>query len=198
VTASTFIFVRHAESEGVHERLAGRTPGIGLTPRGREQAKSTAEYLARFRIDRIVTSPQQRTRETAVILAESLHVPVEPHDDFDELDFGVWAGLTFSDLDEKPEWKTFNSLRSLTAAPGGESLSDAQTRSIRALLELHSSSKGSCSVVVTHADVIRSLVAFLSGTPLDLFLRFIIDPASVSIIHLSDMAVQIRCLNRTG
>lgn len=182
----------------MHERLAGRTGGIGLTPRGREQAECTAEYLARFQVNRVLASPQQRARETASILAAALHLSVEPHLDFDELDFGGWTGLPFADLDKLPEWKTFNSLRSLTASPGGESLRDAQARTIGALLKLHSAPHESNFVIVTHADIIRSALAYFSGTPLDLFLRFTIDPASVSIIHFSDAAIQIRCLNRTG
>lgn len=182
----------------MHEHLVGRTPNIGLTPRGRGQAKNTAEYLSRFAVSRIITSPQQRARETAAILAAARQLPVEPHTGFDELDFGTWTGLTFADLEKLPEWKTFNSLRSLTPAPGGESLYGVQTRTLRALLDLHASSKESIFAIVTHADVIRSAIAYFSGTPIDLFLRFIIDPASASIVQISEATVQILCLNRTS
>jgi broad specificity phosphatase PhoE len=189
--------VRHAESEGMHDRLVGRTPGIGLTPCGQTQANAAVAYLAGFPVTKIVVSPQQRARETAAIFASNLHVPVESHPDLDELDFGNWTGLRFADLAKLPEWKTFNSLRSLTRAPGGESLREAQTRVLRALLELHSSRNDSTFIIVTHADIIRSALSYLSGAPLDLFLRFSIDPASITTIQFSYAAVQILCVNRT-
>lgn len=181
----------------MHERLAGRSIGIALTPRGCEQARNTAEYLTRLPVNRIITSPQQRARETAAILAESLQTPIETHPAFDELDFGEWTGLKFADLADRSDWKTFNSLRSVTKAPGGESLQEAQTRAIRGVLNFHSSSKGSVFAIVTHADIIRSVIAYFTGAALDLFLRFVVDPASVSIVQIADTTVQIACLNRT-
>jgi broad specificity phosphatase PhoE len=196
VTASTFIFVRHAESEDMRERLVGRTPGIGLTILGRTQAEAAARSLAAFPVKSILASPQQRARETAGILGTALRVAVESHHDLDELDFGDWTGLRFTDLQNIPEWKTFNSLRSLTRPPGGESLRDAQTRAVRAMLLLHSASQGSTFIVVTHADIIRAVLTYFSGTPLDLFLRFAIDPASATILQFSDTDVQILCVNR--
>jgi probable phosphoglycerate mutase len=181
----------------MRERLAGRSPGIGLTENGRAQARAAAQYLAAFPITRILASPQQRARETADVVAAALNAPVSSHSDLDELDFGEWTGLKFADLEIVPEWKAFNSLRSLSRAPGGESLREAQTRVMRVLLDLHSSSPGSTSILVTHADIIRAALAYFSGTPLDLFLRFAIDPASATIVRFSEAGVQILSVNRT-
>lgn len=197
MTTSTFIFVRHGESEGVHEYLAGRTSGRGLTPAGRDQIRITAQYLTRFNVDTIVSSPQQRARETSDILSASLHAPVRIHTAFDELDFGEWSGAKFADLDALADWKAFNSLRSLSRPPGGESLQNAQMRTIKEVLDLHASSAGFIFAIVTHADIIRAAISYFSGAPLDLFLRFTIDPASISVVQFSDAAVQIVCVNRT-
>jgi probable phosphoglycerate mutase len=131
------------------------------------------------------------------LIASILDVRVESHSELDELDFGDWTALGFADLQNVPEWKLFNSLRSLRRPPGGESLREAQTRVIHAVLELHSASPGSTFVLVTHADIIRAALAYFSGTPLDLFLRFAIDPASETIIQMSNADVQILCVNRT-
>lgn len=180
------------------QRLVGRTGSAHLTLHGREQAKAAAEYLARFHIDRIVTSPQGRATETAEILSNILTLPMETHPGFDELDFGIWSGIAFSDLEQLPEWKTFNLSRSLMRPPEGESLRDGQARAITTLFELHSSSPENTFAIVTHADIIRSVFAFFSGTPLDLFLRFSVAPASVSILTLSNSFARIECLNRTG
>jgi broad specificity phosphatase PhoE len=182
----------------MRQALVGRSGSAALTLHGREQVKATAEYLARFHVDRLVSSPQPRALETARILTGILTVPAETHAGFDELDFGRWSGMAFGDLNQLPEWQTFNLCRSLMAAPEGESLREAQTRALTAILELHATSLGKTFAVVTHADIIRSVFAFFSGSPLDLFLRFSIAPASVSILTVSDSFAQIECLNRTA
>lgn len=197
MTASTFIFVRHGDSEEMRERLVGRAPGIGLTPEGKTQADAAAQSLASFPVARILSSPQPRARETAELIGSILHVSVESHPDLDEFDFGDWTGMGFAHLENVPEWKLFNSRRSLTRAPGGESLRDVQTRVLRAVLALHSASQGNTFILVTHADVIRAALTYFSGTALDLFLRFAIDPASWTIVQMSNADVQILCVNRT-
>jgi broad specificity phosphatase PhoE len=182
----------------MRERLIGRTPGIELTLQGKAQADAAGRSLASFPVARILSSPQQRARKTAECIASVLHAGVESHPDLDELDFGDWTGMRFADLQNVPEWKIFNSQRSLTRAPGGESLRDVQTRVLRAVLTLQSASQGSTFVLVTHADVIRAALTYFSGTPLDMFLRFVIDPASRTIFQLSDADVQILCVNQAA
>ena len=51
--------------------------------------------------------------------------------------------------------------------------------------------------LVSHADVIRGLIAHVAGIPLDLFQRIEIDPASVSVIEVGEQHVAVRCLNLT-
>lgn len=196
MTASTFIFVRHAESEGVHDILAGRKENVSLTPSGFEHARNTAAYLTHFPVTDITASPQRRAQQTAFIIAETLHLPVQTDDAFAEMDFGAWTGLPFENLNNLREWKTYNSFRSISAAPGGESLRDVQQRAIDALVKLHALKPARTSVIVTHADVIRAALAFFCGAPLDLYLRFRIDPASVSIVELSHFGAQVHCVNR--
>jgi probable phosphoglycerate mutase len=57
--------------------------------------------------------------------------------------------------------------------------------------------KGHCAVV-THGDVIRSLVAHCAGIPLDLFHRLEIGPASVSVVVIDESWIGVRCVNLTG
>ncbi|MDN6241614.1 histidine phosphatase family protein, partial [Corynebacterium variabile] len=63
---ATVILVRHgrstANTAGV---LAGRTPGVLLDDTGLEQARRTAERLAAIPLAAVVSSPLERTRQTA-------------------------------------------------------------------------------------------------------------------------------------
>lgn len=104
--------------------------------------------------------------------------------------------MSFEALENVEQWKLFNQFRSAVAAPGGESIRDVQYRATQALLRLHNEPTSQPIAIVTHADVIRSILAFFCGTPLDFLLRFAIDPASISIVDLTDHGPLVRCINR--
>jgi broad specificity phosphatase PhoE len=196
---STFVLIRHGESEGIHERLAGRSAGFGLNTTGLEQANLTGEHVARrLKISHIYSSPRQRARETAAILGTHCGCEVDVNEAFDECEYGDWTGRKFSDLEKAEEWRTFNVFRSAVAAPGGESVRDVQCRAVAEILRIRAAQDGQAIAIVTHADVIRSIVTFFAGVPLDLLLRFTIDPASVTVIELAENQCRIQCVNRTS
>jgi len=73
------ILIRHAEAETA-ETPDGSPADPGLTPRGREQAHAVARWLARKPIDRILSSPARRARETAEATAirTGLELKIDP------------------------------------------------------------------------------------------------------------------------
>jgi broad specificity phosphatase PhoE len=123
---------------------------------------------------------------------------VDVNEAFDECEYGDWTGRKFSDLEKAEEWRTFNVFRSAVAAPGGESVRDVQCRAVAEILRIRAAQDGQAIAIVTHADVIRSIVTFFAGVPLDLLLRFTIDPASVTVIELAENQCRIQCVNRTS
>ncbi|MGH9693124.1 MAG: histidine phosphatase family protein, partial [Bryobacteraceae bacterium] len=94
-----------------------------------------------------------------------------------------------------PGWTTFNSLRSIRRAPGGESLRDVQYRAVTGVHELQAQLPSQTVAIVTHADVIRAVLTYLLGIPLDLYLRIDIDPASVSTFELGTEAPRVQGIN---
>jgi broad specificity phosphatase PhoE len=70
VPADRIHLVRHGEVNNPERILYGTLDGYGLTARGHEMATAVADYLAPFPVSRIVSSPLQRTRETAAPLVE--------------------------------------------------------------------------------------------------------------------------------
>ncbi len=189
-----FLFVRH----GVHdlierEVIAGRQPDIHLNARGRKQAEQIAEALSTLPIDAIYCSPLERACETAKPLAAKLGLPLQIAEEFNEIDFGAWTNCAFAELENVPEWKQWNSFRSGSAAPGGESMVAVQARAVRKVSELRT--RHSFVTIFTHGDIIRAVVAHFLGVHLDLFLRIEIDPASASWIELHEAAVRVRLVN---
>ena len=63
------LVVRHGMTAGTGTVLTGRTPGIPLDDRGREQAAALATRLADVPLAAIVSSPLDRCRETAETIA---------------------------------------------------------------------------------------------------------------------------------
>src|SRR5262245_7148423 len=70
---SRMLLVRHCESSGPR-------PEAPLTDRGRAQAVCLADFLSKYRIDAIVSSPYRRARDTIAPFAASagLDVSIDP------------------------------------------------------------------------------------------------------------------------
>jgi broad specificity phosphatase PhoE len=97
-----------------------------------------------------------------------------------DIDFGEWSGSTFEALGGDPRWAAWNAARSANRPPGGESMLDVQCRAVSALERICGTHPDSGAVVVSHADVIKAMLAHYLGLALDAITRFEISPASVS------------------
>jgi probable phosphoglycerate mutase len=91
--------------------------------------------------------------------------------------------------------KRFNSQRSVTKIPGGESFLDVQARIVAELELLSTEHADGRIAIVSHADVIKAAVGYATGTPIDLLQRIEISPCSVSIIALDKREVKVWAVN---
>lgn len=187
------LLIRHATHDVIGKKILGRTPGVHLNAPGREQAEQLAEALSALPIDAVYCGPLERTRETAEPLARRLHLPVHVAGEFDELEMGDWTNLTFNELDLIPEWHTWNTQRSETKPPNGESMHQVQVRILAKIAALRN--RFSCVAVFTHGDVIRATLTYFLGMHLDLLFRFQIDPGSVSVVQMHADNAIVRMLN---
>jgi broad specificity phosphatase PhoE len=192
---TVFHLVRHGEHALQGRIIAGRSDGIGLSSRGRDEATAVAERLAREQIEAIYASPLDRTRETAAILASRLDLPVAVRDDLIELDFGEWTGLTFDQVRNDERWIPWRSCRSIAAIPGGESWRQVQDRAVAALFDLRRRHPAGAVALVTHGDVIRAALLFGLGMPLDLYNRIEVGTGSISTIRIEADQIRIPVLN---
>lgn len=190
-----FLIIRHALTDAVGNRISGRTPGLSLNDEGRKQSRDLASRLSQFTISAIYSSPLERALETAAPLAEMTGLQVRPDNDFLEIDFGSWTNLSFEELKSEAIFQRFNSFRSGTRIPGGELMVEAQTRIIRGIEKLTAIHRNETVAVISHADLIKSAIAFYAGIHLDMFHRIEISPASVSIIEIFDDIARILLVN---
>lgn len=192
------LLIRHAVHDGLGDRLSGRAEGAPLTEIGRSQARAIGRYLSREPVDRIMTSPVRRARETARIIASELSLQILVAPELDEIDFGEWEGRAYAELEDDPRWRDWNAARSVGLAPDGETMVEVQRRALDYVRKNAASSPDSTMVIVTHCDVIRSVVAGVLGLSLDNLLRFKIDPASISRIDVGPWGALLHSLNETA
>lgn len=186
---ATVVLVRHgrttANASGI---LAGWSEGVVLDEHGTQQAESVGERLAAIQLAGIVSSPLERTRQTADAIAraqapskkESL---IQFDDQVGECHYGEWTGRELKKLAKEPLWKAVQSHPSSVTFPGGESMTAMQQRATAAIRRWNDHfGEKSIYAVVSHGDVIKAILADALGTHLDLFQRICVDPCSISII----------------
>ncbi len=192
---TTFHLVRHGDYSLLGRVLAGRITGYSLSETGQAQAAAVAEVLSAIPLAALVSSPLERTRETAAPIAARCKLEVTIDPDVIEIDFGDWTGRTFESLRAWPGWSDFTRFRSTAQVPGGESMLAVQTRSVAAVVRLRQAYPDGNVVIVSHGDVIKSILAHFLTIPLDLFRRFDIAPASRSIVAVTDEDARVLAVN---
>jgi broad specificity phosphatase PhoE len=196
---TTFLLIRHGACDPVGRSLAGRAPGVSLNAQGVREAEALASRLAPLPLAQVFSSPLERAMETAAAVARRHGLGVELRDGLTELDFGEWTGRSFEELAAEPRWRQFNEQRSRTRIPGGELMAEAQMRAVAELEGIRLRRGEGLVAVVTHADVLRGIVAYYAGIPLDLSARLDVATASVSVLVLGATgAARLVCLNHTG
>jgi probable phosphoglycerate mutase len=192
---ATILLIRHGLNPKVGKGLTGWLPGVSLNDAGRLQAEQVAKKLAETPIAAIYSSPLERAVETAEPLAREKRLDISLNPDFGEVHFGNWQGKEFPEIELDPAWKRFNTYRSGSRAPGGELMLETQARMVRGLFEVRARHAGETVAVFSHADAIKSAVAYLLGIPLDFHLRLEIAPASITTVELYEDAPLVRSLN---
>lgn len=184
---AVFLLVRHAENEMVGKKLAGRLPDIHLNEAGRAQTQHLAEKLSSMPLKAVVSSPLERTRETAEPIARLRDLQVEIFPELIEIDFGEWEGKRLKLLKRDPLWEIVQNRPSIFRFPGGESFLESQNRIVGTLSGLADKFKKNDLVVcVSHSDLIRLAIAHFMGLPLDHFQRLRINTGSVSVMYIQE------------
>ena len=195
---TTFLLVRHAAAQAPPGVLIGRNRELGLSVAGKDRAGRLARRLRGLPISSVWSSPLMRAIDTATVIASELTLPVQISEAMNEVDYGEWTGRSFAELESDPRWRSFNTVRSQTAVPGGESMQQVEHR-VAERLELWAQHyPANLVVVVTHAEIIRIAVLQTLGLPIDCFDRIEISPGSICALSWSGYSKRLICLNEGG
>jgi broad specificity phosphatase PhoE len=161
-------FLRHGESEGNLKVILQGQTNSPLTERGRQQARQVAErwQAAGVQFDVIITSPLERTRETAEIVAGVLGFAQEPCLDpvWIERSFGDLEGKTLAEIGQIEPPVDYNQVFEPVGG-SGESQTDLYIRATQGLQGILRRPPGRYLIVSHGALLARLAYALLGITP---------------------------------
>lgn len=196
---TTIILIRHAHSEANEKGiLAGRAPGVMLSKKGEKQAQELIQRLGNLHAKSIRISPLERCLSTLQPWLQKQELSrklVSIDSDLSEVDYGDWTGKKLSRLAIKKEWRIVQNSPSKMIFPGGEALLAVQERATNALHRSIKEARGGVAVMVSHGDVIKSIIASTLDLDLDKFQKIVIDPASITVIDYNKKNFRLLHLN---
>jgi probable phosphoglycerate mutase len=166
-----------------------------------KQADELAKRLGSFPVSDLRISPMERCFETIAPWINTNVLPKRPNfeptidQELTEVDYGIWSGKKLAVLSRNKSWKIVQESPSRMYFPKGEGIAQMQARAMKSVHQAVSTKAKGSAVIVSHGDVIKSIVASALGMHLDEFQRIIIDPASISIIDFSTTKPRVLLLN---
>jgi len=147
--------LRHGRTTANAQGLLQGRVDNHLDDTGRLQATEAA--LAIGKVDRVISSPLARARQTA----EAFGLPVEIDERFIELDYGEWEERPVHDVPAATwqQWRTDLDFR----PPGGETLTELGSR-VRSGLDAHAlAAADEHVVIVSHVSPMKAAIAWALG-----------------------------------
>ena len=209
---TTVVLIRHGRTHLTEsKRISGRGgEDPKLSDLGRIDARLAAEAIAQIGksgpwsylspVSAIVSSPIQRTQDTANIIANEIGLPVSINEDIAEISFGDWDGFTNEEV--KLKWPAeFSAWQGSwdAAPPNGESLKDFDARVTRGLLAIVEAHAGKTVAIVSHVMPIRGIARKAMEGGVSAYWSPQISPCSISIMRFwGDQAAEVITLNSTS
>ncbi|MEX0646832.1 MAG: histidine phosphatase family protein [Balneolaceae bacterium] len=162
MSETRLFIVRHGETDfNKKGLLQGRGIDAPLNNRGRNQARSLAEYLVNYKTDGLAASSLQRTWQTAEPFRQQTDLDLIKNADLDEMDFGSFEGAAQKDIEDdlneiQNAWQQGDVARRI---PGGESPEEVFKRANENVMSLVESFKGNTVVFILHGRLIRILLS---------------------------------------
>ncbi len=158
------ILARHGETEwNVEEVFRGRID-VELNETGLKQAELLGEYLSKFRVEKVYSSPLKRALRTAQAIADYQRLEVEVTPALIDFDFGQWQGLALKEVQAKHEslYQQWLGNPEKVKIPGGENLDEVRKRTTDLADSILDGYDGRV-VLVSHRVVNKVLICALLG-----------------------------------
>jgi len=161
------LLVRHGETEWTRTGRYQGTTDTALSEIGLAQAQALATRLAGVKLAAILSSDLRRALDTAAPIARAHAQPVCPEPRLREIGFGVWEGLTWTQIEQQDPltWAQWTADPMSAMPAGGESLSSIAARLNQLLAELAARPDDETILLVAHGGSLRVLICLALGLP---------------------------------
>jgi broad specificity phosphatase PhoE len=189
------LLIRHGQTDWNRDRrIMGRKP-VPLNKTGRAEARALAKALKGVPIDAIYTSPVLRAVETAGHLRNGRRTAIRRAPEMAEIDYGHWIGKTFEEVIPEKAFRVYHKTPRKARAPGGEPMREVFGRTVAFIEKLRKRHKKGRIAVVSHADVIKTVLVHYLGMDYDHLLKLRIDNASISLLWFYKERVRVMAVN---
>lgn len=203
------LLVRHGETDWNRQKKFQGQIDVPLNEQGRQQSQQACGFLGDVAIDRAVTSPMLRPKETAeIILQKHPDVTLEQDDRLCEISHGLWEGKLEEEIrqiypNELVQWQL---APETVQMPEGENLQQVWKRAIVAWDEIVASTvvegdRIPTVLVVAHDAINKAILCHLVGWGSEHFWKFKQGNGAVTVIDYVNGAAEppmIQSLNITS
>jgi broad specificity phosphatase PhoE len=184
---TSVFLIRHGETDWSRDRRILGQRDIGLNADGLNQARAAALALKPLDITEVIASPLLRTVQSAEVVAGLFDLEVARDPRLGEIHIGRWEGMSYDAVVADPEYQRFVEDPAAVRFPGGERLGDVRDRGVASIHQaLVDNPWGTNIVIVSHANVIRVVLAHYLGMPAAAFHRLRVSPGSISVLRFAD------------
>ena len=184
------LLCRHGETDWNRE---GRYQGfrdISLNENGTRQASQLAEFLKEVPIDAAFSSHLSRANRTAATVMEARGLDddvVTKDEGFAEISHGTWEGRLSSEAQEEdPELlKAWREAPQDVLWPEGDSVKSVQDRAVAAFKRAVLANPDKSILIGAHDAVNKSLLLWITNSPLSKFWSFKQDSTCLNIIDVT-------------
>jgi broad specificity phosphatase PhoE len=163
----TITLLRHGLSTANHEGVVQGQKDYPLHSTGIEQAQHLAIYWSDQgrTFDQIITSPLQRAKDTAVVIAAKLSLPIVEDPIWLERDFGEGEGLTYTQIHD---YLSANSMSWTSNEPffaNSETEADLLKRASQGVNTIINN-ENQVLLIVSHGGILGAAMRSILGIPL--------------------------------
>jgi alpha-ribazole phosphatase len=187
------IIVRHGQTQmNLDGLFFGKLDPV-LTELGEKQAYDARERLKEIKYDNIYSSDLKRASQTAEIV-NYLDKEIQYDSRLQEIDFGIFEGLTYEEIKEKypaqcvrsqNDWENYD-------FETGESPKDLQKRAVSFIESLDLEKD---NLIVTHWGIIGCILSWYLSTGLKSYWNYSINNCGIAVIEFFDGFPVLTALN---
>jgi broad specificity phosphatase PhoE len=181
---TTIFLVRNGETEWAKTRRVLGRRDLSLSDVGQRQAADSAERLAKTEVAEVLSSPLLRAVETAEKIATLHKMEVARDPRLTDFQAGKWEGKRYEEILAEEKFQNFLRDPQSHSIPDGEELGAVRDRVVASIEQaLEDNDVGSNIIVVSHAGVVRVLLAHYLGMSLANYHRLRVGSGSISILR---------------